>query len=123
MAEVSFNGSLSEVFNRVLLDQPTVTNPLGSPHQVPTLILTPGNIAADGTFSGDTIEASIGGTVQGIGSYAGVFGGANAASMAGGLIIQNFDPNRENESEHGFWVLTQCGQTGEDAALCAGTAP
>jgi len=118
--DLLINGS---VFNRILLDRPSVANPNGDPHQVPTLILTPGNIAADGTYAGDSIEASVDGTLQSIGQYSGIFGGANAASMAGGLIITDFDPNLENESEHGFWVLTQCGQTGENAALCNGTQP
>ncbi|KMW56269.1 hypothetical protein AIOL_001221 [Candidatus Rhodobacter oscarellae] len=105
------------VFDRVLVDQG------GIAHQLPTIVLTATNITADGTFQDGVVEAAVGASTLGIGTYAGLFGGTNATAMAGGLVITEWDPTRENESEHGFWVLNQCGSAGEDATLCTGTAP
>ena len=115
-SDLKLNGS---VFNRVAIDRVTTANPSGTP--LTTLILVPGDIAADGTFFGSTIELS-GGTVD-IGDYGGIFGGVDAASLGGTLVIADFDSTIENESETGFFVLTQCGMTGEDATLCSTSAP
>jgi hypothetical protein len=119
--DMLINGS---IFNRVTLDRDV--NPddgiaVGDASVVPTIILTPGDIAEDGTYAGTSIETDAGDPLGG--SYAGIIGGVDGASLAGGIIITDFDPNLENESEHGYWVLSQCGTAGEDAALCNGTAP
>lgn len=113
-SDMLINGS---IFNRRLLDQN------GNASQVPTLILTPGTITDDGFYTGEGVEATIDGAAVDVGSYGGIIGGVDGASLAGGLLITDFDPNFDNESEHGFWVLTKCGLDGEDAQLCSGTAP
>ncbi len=115
--DMQINGS---VFDRTAIDLPT-TSPL---YSLDTLILVPGSIAADGTFFGDSIELDVV-DPQDIGDYGGIIGGLDGASLGGVLVITNFidDALMINESETGFFVLTQCGMPGEDATLCASVAP
>ena len=115
-SDMQLNGS---VFNRRAIDLVTVANPTGTP--LANLILIPGSIGADGTFSGDIELQS--GTITDIGDYAGIFGGTDAASLGGALVVTNFLDGIDTESETGIFVLTQCGMTGADAVLCAGPAP
>lgn len=108
-ADMQLNGS---IFNRQAID-------LG--FALDTIVLLPAPIADDGTFFGD-IELD--GVVDNdIGDYGGIFGGVDASSLGGTLVITNYTDLLETESETGIFVLTQCGMAGEDAALCAGTAP
>ncbi len=109
-ADMKINGS---VFNRVRVSDAFALD---------SLILVPTDIAADGTFFGSEIEKP-GVVGTDIGDYGGIIGGVDGMSLAGTLVIDSFDDTLENESERGIFVLTQCGMPGEDATLCAGTAP
>ncbi len=83
---------------------------------LPDVILTPtvGNIdPTTGAFSG-TVENE---DQDGIGDYAGVFGGSGATSISGGIHIESYLDDFDAEQEYGVFVLTQCGQPG-DAAIC-----
>lgn len=108
-ADMSLNGS---IFNR---------NAIDSAIALDTLVLAVNTINADGTFTGNV--EPFGETGNDIGDYAGVFGGVDAASVGIAILIENYTDLVENETETGIMVLTQCGKTGEDATLCAGTAP
>lgn len=100
---------------------------------LPSVVLINTPIDSDGTFVGQVEyeQADFPGesvTGQSIGSYGGIFGGANASGVAGVIHLEEFDgPNDplgfENEEEYGVFVLDQCGQPVEDAAGCAGTNP
>lgn len=105
-ADFSDNQLNGAIYDRTALD--------GSSLAVGTLYLIPGNIAADGSFSG-TVEQFIGTATAatGVGTYTGTFGGNNASGIAGGVYIQNFDPDRTTEEERGIFVLNQCGTAGE----------
>ncbi len=112
-SDMLVNGS---VYNRMRLD-----NPLLPP--LTDLVLVATDITTDGQFLG-TVETTIDGTITGVGDYGGIFGGADASSLAGVLVIDSFDPDLGDAiSETGVFVLTQCGQPGEDVTLCTGTAP
>lgn len=98
------NGS---VYNRRMVETPTVT--------LPDVVLVPSTISTDGIFTG-TVEFD--GTVgNSVGSYGGIFGGTNAHSVAGTLTLNDVDNNIYNwtgDEEIGVFVLTQCGQAGDD---------
>ena len=75
---------------------------------MPELVLVVGDIGADGGFGGD-IELL---TQDGVGSYSGVFGGTNAASVAGVVeLTGGFLPGGiladGNEREFGIFILDQ----------------
>ena len=112
-ADMLVNGA---VYNRVRLDNaalPALTD----------LVLVATDINTEGGFIG-TVETLDGGNVSEVGTYGGIFGGADAAGLAGVLVIDSFDADLSQEiSETGQHVLTQCGKPGEDVTLCAGTAP
>ncbi|WP_084862803.1 hypothetical protein [Salibaculum halophilum] len=100
----SVNGA---IFDRVLEESAT---------SLPSVVLVPepGNLDGQaGTFTG-TVETP---EQDPIGDYAGVFGGEGATSMSGGISIEGYLDNVENELEYGVFVLTKCGEPG-DAALC-----
>lgn len=67
---------------------------------------------ASGTFVGDV---SIQQQVRG--SYGGIFGGDDAATVAGGIYVEDHITSVQNEVEYGIFVLPKCGTPG-DAALC-----
>lgn len=100
---------------------------------LPSVVLINTPIDSDGTFLGQVEyeQADFPGenvTGQSIGSYGGIFGGANASGVAGVVRLGEFDgPNDplgfENEEEYGAFVLDQCGQPVEDTVGCAGTNP
>ncbi|PYF09667.1 hypothetical protein C8J30_10737 [Rhodobacter viridis] len=71
-----------------------------------------------GTFSGAAEYADQ--TV--IGTYGGIFGGEGANSVAGVVHLTEFNPNWENEQEHGVFVLTQCGPS-NTLPICDNVAP
>lgn len=104
------------VYNRVRLDNgllPPLTD----------LVLVATDITAEGNFVG-IVETTIDGTITEVGDYGGLFGGIDAAGLAGVLVIDEFDPDLGTGiSETGLFVLTQCGKPGENVTLCAGTAP
>ncbi|MCF2870095.1 thymidylate synthase [Octadecabacter sp. G9-8] len=78
------------------------------------VFLIPATITTEGTFLG-TVENP---AQESIGAYGGTFGGTEAAGVAGTTNLDgDWIPAIDNEIEFGVFVLTQCGQTGEDA-LC-----
>lgn len=107
--EMLVNGS---IYNRVIAD---------TGYALGDVILLPASIAEDGTFAGNVEgpQPNVG-TVTG--GYGGIFGGTDAASVAGLVHLTAFDDAFENEQEHGVFVLTQCGLPGDDP-ICAGVAP
>ncbi|MDQ2089251.1 thymidylate synthase [Marimonas arenosa] len=113
-ADNSVNGG---IYNRVLTDYAVA---------LPDLALIATDIADDGSFSG-TVEYS-GVVGETIGEYAGIFGGPDAESVAGGVRLNEWDGKGnplgfENEEEYGVFVLDQCGTAGASAAICADVNP
>ncbi|ETD87420.1 hypothetical protein [Rhodobacter capsulatus] len=100
------NGAIS---NRVLVD----TN-----YALADVILVPGTIAEDGTFTGSAEYSDL----TTIGSYGGIFGGTDANSVAGLVHLTEFERNWTGEQEHGVFVLTQCGPN-NTLPICDNVAP
>jgi hypothetical protein len=100
------------VFNRVVVD---------NGFELRDIILLPTAITGDGTFEGD-VEGASPDETDVSGQFAGVFGGRNAASVAGLVYLDDFDPDLDNEEERGVFVLRQCGLQG-DSRLCDGSQP
>ena len=96
----SVNGS---IYNRTLVD---------SGMALPTVVLVPSDVQTDGSFGG-TAEWE---DQTDIGSYAGVFGGDNARWVAGGISLNDVDPNILDELERGVFILEQCNTAA--AAVC-----
>jgi hypothetical protein len=71
-------------------------------------------IQQDGTFVG-TGAVEVGN--QSVGDYAGVFGGTDAAGVAGALFAEGHIANLADEEEYGLFVLSRCGIAGADP-LC-----
>jgi len=126
-ADFADNSVEGNIFNRELLD--TDLNPISD---LPSIVLMVTNITADGAFDG-TVEYDISDPLSGatehtqIGTYAGVFGGESADSVAGGVQLEEFDGVGDNlgleaELESGIFVLDQCGFPGS-AAICASVNP
>jgi hypothetical protein len=108
-ADFADNAVNGLIYNRVNQDasQPTFD-----------LVLIVSTIDATGRFLGDVEN----GATDNIGDYGGTFGGLNASGIAGGIHIEDYLDNVENEEEFGIFVLTQCGLAG-DAAICDGVRP
>lgn len=98
------------VFNRRFVEDTSVT--------LPDIVLISTDISEDGIFHG---EVEFGTSVSsGIGTYGGIFGGNNATSVGGVIALSDVDNNIYSwtgDEEIGVFVLTQCGQPGDDA-LC-----
>ncbi len=127
-ADFADNAVEGNIFNRSLLD----ADGAGGPIDLPSIVLISTTIAENGTFEGN-VEFDQGAfpadnvTGSSIGTFGGVFGGDDSASVAGIVNLNEFDgPNDplgiENEEEFGAFVLTQCGQPG-DAAICDDVDP
>jgi hypothetical protein len=106
--------------NGVIYDRTAIDIAAG----LPDVVLIPTEVAAAGTFEGTAENPE----QEEIGSYAGVFGGVGATSVAGGIYL-NGDFIQEingfvidNEEEYGLFVLNQCGLSG-DAAICDNVNP
>lgn len=113
LIDVNFNeGQMNgAVFNRAFADDASVT--------LPDIALLPTDIGEDGSFFGN-IEFR-GSINNDIGDYGGMFAGANSSSVGGVLFLSDVDNNIygwTGDEEVGVFVLTQCGQPGEDAVLC-----
>lgn len=106
-ADFSDNVVVGSVYNREL-------EGVGA---IPTVILVDGEINAEGAFGG---EIQPFGENEGIGSYAGLFGGSGASSAAG--AVQMADHLGDESIEHGVFVLTRCGAAG-DSSICDLTDP
>ena len=97
------------VYNREIVD----TN-----MALATIYLVDGAIDANGTFTGAiNLEDH---TV--VGDFAGVFGGTDAASVAGTTHLSGFEDAFDNEEEYGVFVLGQCGNSGA-SSICDDVAP
>lgn len=87
-----------------------------------TVYLRGTGITENGTFEGEV--SAVNTQAEPItGSYAGVFGGDNSASVAGLVHLTSFDDDIDLEQEHGVFVLTQCGQPGAAKAICEQVDP
>ncbi len=91
------------VYNRVVVDDPTI-DLTGQ-----NIELAPTTIEADGTFTGDAQQDLIS-----KGSYGGVFGGTNASAVAGTLFVEEHINGIDNIDEYGLFVLAKCGEPGAD---------
>lgn len=104
----------AEISNRVLIDDVRGINPL------PDIVLIATAIDDSGQFAGDVEYEGVGDSS--IGSYAGIFGGEQATSVAGVVYLSEFDGPAgtiDGEEEYGVFILTRCGASGADAG-CAG---
>ena len=111
-SDMAVNGA---IYNRQLLP--------ATPADLPDLALIITDIGTDGSFSGDV--EYVGDINNTIGTYAGIFGGTDAASVGGGINLEEFDNDllaMDNELESGFFVLTQCGQPGAPP-VCTNVVP
>ncbi|WP_420568135.1 thymidylate synthase [Thalassovita sp.] len=99
------------VFDRAFVDNPSIT--------LPDLALLTTGVENDGSFFGDIeFDGTVG---TDIGDYGGMFAGVDASSVGGVLFLIDVDNTIygwEGDQEVGVFVLTQCGQPGEDVALC-----
>lgn len=102
------------VYDREFLD----AGLYGIPTEITNLALDASDIdPATGSFVGQVSQVN-----QSRGTYGGIFGGPNAAAVAGGLYAENHIDGVDNENEYGIFVLTQCGQPGDDL-LCDQPVP
>lgn len=94
-----------------------------------SVILIQTGITANGTFAGSVQSPNTASSfAQGVGTYGGVFGGTDAAGVAGAISLTRVNDatgdELKNITERGIFVLNQCGLAGVPAAPgCAGTAP
>jgi len=114
LLDVNFNEGLMNgaIYSRAFVDDATIV--------LPDLALLSTSIAEDGSFFGD-IEFR-GSLDNDIGDYGGMFAGVNSSSVGGVLVLSDVDNNIygwTGDAEVGVFVLTQCGQPGEDATICA----
>ena len=105
-----------EIYNRTAVLQNTGIGPdvpgfLG----LPDIMLVEGGLSEDGTFSGN-LEVE-GDTVTDVGDFAGLIGGPDGVTMAGGTNLEIFTPLLDNEIEYGVFVLDLC-QTGDTDPVC-----
>ncbi|NDV99724.1 hypothetical protein [Salipiger sp. PrR002] len=119
-ADAALNG---QIMNRSLIDirgygGATEAGKSG----ITDVILTEGTIDADGVFSGTAEDPDEGG----MGSFAGIFGGEDAAYVAGttdltwSLTAPFGDGDETYDMEEvGMFVLTQCGKSGAREDICA----
>ncbi len=105
------------VFNRVLLDiDGDPDTPGFQVANLPDIFLTGAVIQTDGSF---TSGVELGDRTN-VGTYAGVFGGSGATSVAGGLFLDgDWWDVLDDENEIGLFVLNRCG-SGGDPTICAG---
>ena len=92
-----------------------LAGPSGPILAVPDVYLIPTAITDAGTFFGEVEHPA----QENVGAYGGTFGGVNAQGVAGTTNLDgDWLPTVENEAEFGVFVLTQCGQAGQDP-ICA----
>jgi len=91
------------IYDRAALD--------GGTFDTPDIILTPTDITSSGTFAGGVEYTDL----TPVGQYTGVFGGDNAAAVAGSVNLTEFDATIDGEEEWGIFVLNQCGLAGASA--------
>ena len=123
-ADFADNRVEGNVYNRVLV-------PRGQ--TMPSLVLLATDIDQDGVFAGDVEFDSyqtdpelrdIGQTVgNDVGDYGGLFGGPDAAAVAGIVRLEAVDGSNnirgyEGEEEYGVFVLGKCGTSGATSPVC-----
>lgn len=87
---------------------------------LPDIVLVEGVLADDGTFSGNIeIDGEVG---TNIGDFAGLIGGPDGITMAGGTKLENFTEDLDNEIEYGVFVLDLC-QEGDTDPICVNALP
>jgi hypothetical protein len=95
----------------------------GTSTDLGNVVLTQSAISTNGTFEGVAQNESKGS----LGTYAGVFGGTDASSVAGGLQLTQVEDSTgtviESALERGVFVLEQCGLTATAGGDCLGTEP
>ncbi|MEX3316004.1 thymidylate synthase [Sulfitobacter sp. PS-8MA] len=94
------------IYNRVVRDYRSSGEfePNSStPREVRDLALVSTAISSDGSFTGDVEQSN-----QGVGEYAGVFGGAGATEVAGAVRVEGHIDQFQNEIEYGVFVLGKC---------------
>ncbi len=89
------------IYNRIIADTATA---------IDNIDLKPGDIAADGTFSGEVTQPSD----EKRGDYAGVFGGTDSSAIAGALVVEDHITGATGPKEYGIFVLAQCGTPSAD---------
>ena len=103
------------IYNRTNLD---------ANEQLNNVVLIVSTINSNGSFLGKVQSQPVDGTAPvAIGDYGGTFGGLNASGVAGGVHLENYLDNVENEQEYGIFVLTQCGLAGDGGAICDDVQP
>lgn len=78
---------------------------------VENLELAPAAIDADGRFSDDITQ---GGGARVVGTWGGIFGGTDAAAVAGATFAREHMDGYSREEEYGTFVLGQCGTADAD---------
>ncbi|WP_281984003.1 thymidylate synthase [Thalassorhabdomicrobium marinisediminis] len=107
------------IYNRAFVNLDPALQALIGGNELEDVYLIPADITDEGTFFGTAENPA----QEGIGSYGGTFGGTEAAGVAGVVHLDGDTiPGIENEDEFGVFVLTQCGQPGEDP-VCAAVNP
>ncbi len=94
------------IYNRVIRDydnQGRLDPGTATPLEVTDLALASTTINENGGFTGSIEQSN-----QGVGEYAGVFGGAGATEVAGVLRAEGHISGLQNEIEYGLFVLGQC---------------
>ncbi|MFW8593465.1 thymidylate synthase [Cribrihabitans neustonicus] len=105
-ADFSDNRVNGTIYNRQITDYPGTT--------VETLLLAPTDITGEGTFSGE-VATQDDGEPGSVGTYAGIFAGENAASVAGSLYAKDhIEAAGSGIEEYGVFVLGQCGGANSD---------
>lgn len=111
-----------EIYNR----SGVLVNNSGDPTDVPgftglpDIVLVEGSLADDGTFAGNLeVDGQVG---DDVGDFAGIIGGANGETMAGGTTLTEFEDTFENEIEYGVFVLDLC-QPGDTSPVCTNALP
>ncbi|MEX0370734.1 MAG: hypothetical protein AB3N09_08895 [Tateyamaria sp.] len=100
----------------------------GSNLDLPDLVLIEGELTGNGTFAGnieidESDPAGPGGSSTDIGDFAGIIGGPNGETMAGGTFIERFSPDIDGEIEYGVFVLDLCEAGNTDPICVAALTP
>jgi hypothetical protein len=103
IADFASNVVEGRVYDRIIVDQPTID--LSGQN----IDLASTEILADGTFTGDATQIKVD-----KGGYGGVFGGTDASAVAGTLFVEGHIDGISDIEEYGLFVLSQCGTANAD---------
>jgi hypothetical protein len=115
-----------EIYNRTYVGQltpntdPTVPGFTG----LPDIVLVDGVLADNGTFSGNLERDNDENDVpnEGVGTFAGLIGGPEGVTIAGGTELADFADGFEEGIEYGVFVLDIC-QEGDGGPICTNAFP